>query len=164
MNGLSGAGTPAGTWTPAPAPASSGTSTPTGTPSRTPLTWPGSPPTTGRSMSGSMHSGWTLRRGSKRRVPKDGRARDLRPTVICPCFPSSGRRMVSLQTVGAHPADSLSREPYSSERTRLPRADSPLNQARRQADHSGRQCARVHRAASPSGRNMPRPETSCVVT
>ncbi len=33
------------------------------------LSWPGSPPTTGRSTSGFTHSGWTLRRGSRTRVP-----------------------------------------------------------------------------------------------
>ena len=59
----------AGTWTSAPAPASSGASAPTRTPSRTPPSWPGSPPTIGRSTSGFTHSGWTLRRGSTRRVP-----------------------------------------------------------------------------------------------
>jgi hypothetical protein len=69
VSDLSGASTHAGTWTPAPAPASSGTSTCTRTLSRTPPAWPGSPPTTGRSTNGSTPSGWTLRRGSNRRVP-----------------------------------------------------------------------------------------------
>ena len=68
VNGPSGAGPHAGTWTSAPVPASSGASACTRTPSRIPATWPGSPPTTGRSTSGFTHSGWMLRRGSTRRV------------------------------------------------------------------------------------------------
>ncbi len=49
-----------GTRTPAPAPASSSASGCTRTPSRTPATWPGSPPTTGRSTNAYTPSGWTL--------------------------------------------------------------------------------------------------------
>jgi hypothetical protein len=64
VSGPSGAGPHAGTWTSVPAPALSGASACTRTLSRTPPSWPGSPPTTGRSTSGFTHSGWTLRRGN----------------------------------------------------------------------------------------------------
>jgi hypothetical protein len=49
----------------------------TRTPSRTPPTWPGSPPTTGGSMTGFTHSGWTFRRGSGRRVPSPSSAEPI---------------------------------------------------------------------------------------